>query len=135
MTRHARRRGFTILESALALAMLTMASVLVAELTTWALAERARADTRLAAIEWADNVLESARAQPWNDLTPAWAATQKLPEDLAFRMLEPVVTVTVEPEAERPLLKRVTVTVKWNQAFKAPAPPVVMSSVFAGHAG
>ena len=119
------------MEVVVALACLLMAATLLSQVAGWSLGERVRADTRLAAIEWATNVLETARAKPWSDLTAIWASEQKLPESLADRMLNPSATVRIEPEAKQPNLKRVTVKVQWFVAEGAKAPPVEMTTLFA----
>jgi len=125
------RSGFTVMESVVSLCCLIMAASLVTQIAVWSLNERFRADTRLAAMEWAANVLENARAKPWTELTPVWAAEQKLPEPLADRMLHPIATVRVEPEPGQPQLKRVSVTVRWEIADGAKAPPVELMTLFA----
>ncbi len=106
------RRGFTVLEATLALGILAMAMMLVAQTGLWSWRERARSALRLEALESAANILESARACPWDDLTPAWGAAQHLPEPLAERLGDGKVIVHVEPEASRPLIRRVTVEVR-----------------------
>jgi hypothetical protein len=125
------RAAFTVMEVVVSLACLLMAATLVAQVAAWSLSERFQADTRLGTMEWAANVLENARAKPWAELTPAWAAEQKLPEQLAERMLQPVVTVSVEPEPGRPRLKRVSVAVRWQISEGAKAPPVELMTLFA----
>jgi prepilin-type N-terminal cleavage/methylation domain-containing protein len=125
------RRGFTLPEMLLALAALAVAAVLAAQLGTGALAERARTDARLDAADAAGNVLEAARALPWDGLTPAWAAGQKLPEFVADRLADGALTATVEPEPDRPRVKRVTVTVRWTHDSSRPARPVRLVGLFA----
>ncbi len=116
------RCGFTLLETTVSLGILAMALVLVAQTGLWSWRERARSALRLEALEWAANTLESARACPWEDLTPAWGAAQHLPEPLAQRLGDGKVIVHVEPEASRPLIKRVTVEVHalWDQRVEEP---------------
>src|SRR5947209_4820676 len=111
-----RRPGFTMMEITIALALLGTATVLVAQVATASLAERTRAAERLAAIEETANVLEAARARPWPDLTPDWAAAQRLPDELAGRLRQAVLTVRVEPESDRPRVKRVTVELSWKHS-------------------
>jgi hypothetical protein len=106
-----RHRAFTLLEATVALGILATALVLVAQIGLWSLRERARSAVRLEALEWAANVLESARACPWEELTSAWGAAQHLPEPLAKRLDDAKVSVRVEPEVSQPLVKRVTVQV------------------------
>ena len=83
------RRGFLMMEVAVTLGIFGIALILTAQLATFAIAEQTAAHERLAAIEFADNVLETARAKPWSELTPEWAASQKLPEDWADRVQNP----------------------------------------------
>jgi type II secretory pathway pseudopilin PulG len=134
-TQHSSRRpGFTVLETVIALGMLASVIVLVAQLATWSLAERSRSDERLAALEQAANVLEAARARPWADLTPEWAAAQRLPDELATRLDDARYTVCVEPEADRPRVKRVTVELGWTHRDRAQARTVKLVGLFADRA-
>src|SRR5262249_21589961 len=125
------RPGFTLLETLIALGILATATVLVAQLGALALAERTRADDRLLAVEAAANILEAARARPWADLTPDWAAAQRLSDDLTDRLPEALLTVRVEPESDRPGVKRLTVELGWKQRDGTPAWPVTMVGMFA----
>jgi Tfp pilus assembly protein PilV len=128
MTR--RRPGFTILETCIALALLILAGTLVAELAVFSLRERARADIRLAAIEWAANVLEAAQALPAAELTPAWAAERQLPADLRDRLGGGTATVEVGSEKGIVGVKRVTVTVRWTASADRVEAPVVLTALF-----
>jgi type II secretory pathway pseudopilin PulG len=130
MTRPHKRRGFTVLETLAALGALAAATVLVAEVALWSLGERSRNAARHDALECAANVLESARTLPWDDLTPEWAAGQRLPEELARRLPGGKLTVRVEPEAARPRTRRVTVEVGWDPTKDAPAGPVRLVGLF-----
>ena len=127
------RRGFTITEIALALGALATVAIIVAQLATWSLGERARADARLEAVEAATNVLEEARARPWDELTPEWAEGQRLPDHLAQRWRDSRLTVRVEPEPDRPQLKRVTVEVRCGGDV-GPVQPVTLSALFGARA-
>lgn len=133
--RHPRSRfarpGFMLTEVLIALAVLAGAAVLVAQLATWSLAERARTEAQLEAVQAAANVLESGRARSWRDLTPEWASDQKLPYHLAVRRPDCRLTVRVEPEEKRPRIKRLTVEVKWTDKARVGWPPVVLVALFA----
>src|SRR5437867_2862173 len=78
-------RAFTVVESVAALAIVATAMTLVAQLGVWHLSARARNRDLLAAQELVANVLESARASSWDELTPAWAAARHLPPSFADR--------------------------------------------------
>ena len=108
------RRGFTLMEMMIALGILGAVALLLAQLGCQLLAERERSAARQEAAEAAANVLEAARACPWDDLTPAWAAGQRLPESLSQRLNDGRLEVRVEPEASRPHTRRVTVEVRWS---------------------
>jgi hypothetical protein len=125
------RAGFTVLETVAALGILAVVAVLVAQLGFWSLAERARAEEQFAAVESTANVLEAARARPWAELTPEWAAAQRLPEDVAIRMEDGVLTVRVEPEPDRPRVKRISVELRWHQREGLPSRSVTTMGLFA----
>jgi len=125
------RRGFTILECVIAMALMSTAAVVLSQLAVRSLIERSANDARLAAIEWAANVLEAAQARDWADLTPDWAAKQHLPEDLTVQLNDAVTLVQVEPESDRPQVKRVTVTVQWKRSDNIPGRPVALTGLFA----
>lgn len=118
------RGGFTLLETMVALGVLGVVVLLVAQLGYLLLVERQRRDARQEALETAANVLEAARACPWEDLTPAWAARQRLSESAARRLHDGRLEVRVEPEASRPHARRVTVEVRWSLGDDRPARPV-----------
>lgn len=124
------RRGFTVLETMAALAILSVAMVLAAQAGVWSLMERSRSATRYEVLEAANNILEAARARPWTELTPDWATEQRLPEILAERLHEGELHVRVEPEASRPHCKRVTVEIRWKLDQGMPARPVRLIGVF-----
>lgn len=125
----AARCGFTITEMLIAISLLGIALTLVAQVGLWALRDRGRASEHQAMLEFAANVLEAARARPFADLTPAWAAGQRLPEEYAERGWR--LAVRVEPEKDRPHLRRVTVTVQLETPGQTPPRPIALIGVFA----
>jgi prepilin-type N-terminal cleavage/methylation domain-containing protein len=124
------RRGFTVLETMAALAILSVAMVLAAQVGVWSLMERSRSATRYEVLEAANNILEAARVRAWTELTPNWAAEQRLPEALAERLYKGQLHVRVEPEASRPYCKRVTVEIRWTLDQAMPARPVRLIGLF-----
>src|SRR5205085_2553481 len=118
-----------------ALGVLATAAALSAQLATTTLLERSRAVERLTALEAAANVLEAARARPWADLTPTWAAGQRLPDFVLERLSGVTLTVRVEPEPDRPRLKRVTVEVHWTHRDGHAAPAAELTALFADRTG
>lgn len=125
-----RRQAFTILEIMVALGILSIAIVLVAQVGIWSTYERSRNALRQEVLEAAANVLEQAQATPWEGLTSDWAAKQRLPESLAWQLPERKLTVRVEPEAGRPRTKRVSVEITWQLDNGLPARPVVLVGLF-----
>jgi prepilin-type N-terminal cleavage/methylation domain-containing protein len=120
-------RGFTIAEAMAVLVILSVILVLLVQTATWVLRERLRSTDQQAAQELAANVLEAARARAWNDLTPEWAAGQRLPEPYAQRGWK--LQVHVEPEKSRPRTRRVTVAVQWRPE-QAESSPVQLVGLF-----
>jgi prepilin-type N-terminal cleavage/methylation domain-containing protein len=109
-----RASGFTIMELIAALAILAIVMVIVAQIGYFSMTERLRSSTRQVALEQASNILESARATPWDKLTAEWAAARKLPEEKGFFLPDGRLSVRVEPEKSPANAKRVTVLVEWQ---------------------
>jgi hypothetical protein len=107
-----------------ALGVLGAVLLTVAQLGHLALRQRQRHALRQEALEAAANVLEAARACPWDELTPAWADRQRLPEVLARRLRDGRLEVLVEPESMRPHTRRITVAIRWTLDDGNPARPV-----------
>jgi hypothetical protein len=126
-----RRAGFTVMEVIAATGVLTVAMLLVAQLGYWSLRERARTAARQVAIELAANVLEAARAEPWQSLDADWAAAQSIPEELADVLTEGRLAVRVEPEPDSPRTKRVVVEVRWLMYEEIESRPVRLIGLFA----
>jgi type II secretory pathway pseudopilin PulG len=104
------RSGFTIVETMAALGILSVVMIVVAQIGLWSAQDYARTFSRQAAQELAANVLEAARASPWDALTPEWARAQKLPA--AFQQDGWRLAVRVDADPSRPLMKRVSVHVE-----------------------
>ena len=119
------RPGFTIVEMVAAFSILAVVLVLVAQASVWSFGERQRNAARQAAQELAENVLQSARGRSWEDLTPAWAAAQKLPKEWQDTFPEGRLTVRVEPEKGLENVKRVTVAIRWR-SHAGSVPPMVI---------
>jgi prepilin-type N-terminal cleavage/methylation domain-containing protein len=114
-TKNRRRAfGFTLVEMAAALAILGTVLLLVAQLGAWSLRERLHTASRQAALELTANLMESARAQPWKDLSADWAKSQQLPDDLKSLLPNGRLVVAVQVEKDQPTIKRVTVEVHWR---------------------
>src|SRR5262245_44568429 len=122
-------RGFTLVEMMASLVILGMVLVVVAQLGTWSLRERRQAAARQAALELAANVLEEARAQPWNALTAKWARDQRLPSELKSLLPDGRLTITVKADKDAPLTKRLTAEVRWSTGDGLPDQVVELVSL------
>jgi Tfp pilus assembly protein PilV len=131
VSRNARRAGCTMFETLIAIGVLTSAAVLAAQLGTWSLIERGRTEDRLAATDAAANILEAARARPWAELTPEWAAGQRLPDSVADRLTDGILAVRVMTEPDRPHVKRMTVMIEWDHQPSIPPRTVSLVGLFA----
>jgi len=117
-------RGFTVLETVVALAMVSVALVLVAHLGYLSLSERTRSGARFAATEQVANVLEAARSMPWDQLDSNWATTRSLPADMANRLPGAKLVVEVQSVRTQPNLKHVTVELSWDGVAGVDSRPV-----------
>jgi type II secretory pathway pseudopilin PulG len=107
------RNGFTALEAIVALGVLGTAIAFVSQLVAFGIAERRRNLAQQEAVETATNILEAARACPWDKLDDNWAAAQKLPDTTGTRLHDARLAVRVEPRAlEQATLKRVVVEIE-----------------------
>jgi type II secretory pathway pseudopilin PulG len=131
MTGRAFRNGFTLLETTIAVGVLTTAAVFAAQLGTWSLIERGRTEERLAALDAAANVLEAARAKKRGDVTSSWAAGQRLSDSVAARLGDGTLVVRVIDEPDRPHVKRVTVLIEWDHQPSVPPRTVTLVGLFA----
>jgi prepilin-type N-terminal cleavage/methylation domain-containing protein len=124
-----RQPGFTLLETVAAMALLATTMVLIAEVGLWSLHERTRSASRQQALEFAANILESARAAPFEELTSEWGVRQKLPEFLPPRFRSGKLGVGIETEAGRPNAKRVTVKLESASGGVMIEPQVVLTAL------
>lgn len=127
--RTVRRAGFTIFETTVAAALLLMAIVLLAQIGVRSVTANAESRSRQVAQELAANILESARATDWPELSPKWAAAQHLPEfyeDREWRL-----TVKVERVAGQPHLKQVRAEVQPRSVSGAAGSPAILVGWFA----
>jgi hypothetical protein len=125
------RGGFTVLETVLALGLVVIVIGLTAQAGYLARVERARTNVRQGALDAASNLLEAARAMPWQALTPRWAAEQHLPEDWLRDQPDGKLQVQVAPEASLPRTRRVTVTIRWDLREGIPPQEVQLTALFA----
>ena len=106
------RPGYTLMEVCVAATVLTLMMPIVAQLAFWSLTQRIHAQSEQAALELAQNILDAARACPLEDLNAKWASSQKIPSQNAPLLPDGKVTVTIETEKYG--VRRITVTVAWQ---------------------
>ena len=124
------RVGFTLAELTAALLILAVVAVIVTQCAVWAQRERTRLAAQHAALELAANVLEAAKAQPWEKLDKAWADGRSIPGDMADLLPSGNLEVVVAEGPAR-LSRRVTAEVSWQIEAHLPPQSVKLTSVFA----
>jgi prepilin-type N-terminal cleavage/methylation domain-containing protein len=128
------RSGMTLVEVMATLAILGIVAVIVAQCLVWSLRERIRMSSHQAALELAANVLEAARAQPWEKLDQSWADAQAVPPDMSDLLPEGKVAVKVEPGRAAPQSRNVTVEVHWLVESHLPPHSVRLTTVLSERA-
>jgi prepilin-type N-terminal cleavage/methylation domain-containing protein len=130
--RQPKRGAFTIVEMTVTVAIVAILVVIVAQCVLLSIQERARIVAHQAALELAANVLEDARAQPFDKLDKTWAAAQAIPSESEGLLMDGKLVVTIEPEKSAPKAKRVTVEVHWLYDANLPRRSVQLMTVFSG---
>ena len=127
--KYTRRPGMTLVEVTVTLAIMGILAVIVAQCAVWSLEQRGRIAAEQAALELADNILESARAQPFEKLDQAWADAQTIPAEMEALLPDGKVQVKVESDQPVALCRRVTVAVTWRFELYLPPHSVELTSV------
>jgi prepilin-type N-terminal cleavage/methylation domain-containing protein len=122
------RRAFTIAEMSIAVVVLGLVVTVVAEIAIRSLRERSRVTERVAVQEEAANLLEAARACPWEKLDATWADGQQLAKEWRDRGWK--MKVVLDNQPDRPHVKRVTVEITFTKT-DPPTPPVKLMGLFA----
>ncbi len=123
------RPALTMVECTVAVAIVAVLMVIVAQCLAMGLQARLRTSAHQAALELADNLMEEARAQPWDNLDKSWADAHKVPAAMESLLPGGKIEITVQAEPKQPLTRRVLVTVHWQ--FEAPSPQsVTLTALF-----
>lgn len=125
-----KRPGMTIAEITVAIGILGIMMVVVAQTGYWSLHQRIENVAKQLALEHANNILEAARTTPFEKLNDNWAEDAGLPD---YRGLFPDgrIGVKVEPEQGVPRTKRVTVEITWARDRDLPQQLVRLVALFA----
>ena len=109
------RRGFTVIEVSLALAVLLAASILLTQFLVASSQQRKLADQRRLALEELSNRLERVMAAKWEDVSAAAIEGQELSQAVQENLPAAKLTATVTDEPGGPSGKRVRLEISWEQ--------------------
>jgi hypothetical protein len=110
-----RRRGFTLVELALCIAMLMIAMGVTAEVLGWIASGRRAVERRQYAAQEAANVLERFVSRPFDGVTPEAARAVALSDAARAALPGAELTVLVDDRAAAPEARRVVVRLRWRQ--------------------
>ena len=115
--RHPRaiRRGFTVIEVSLALAVLLAASILLTQFLVASSQQRKLADQRRLALEELSNRLERVMAAKWDDVNGAAIEGQEFSPTVQENLPAAKLTASVADEPGPASGKRVTLEISWEQ--------------------
>lgn len=111
-----RRRAFTIIESLLAVGVISVAFVLLAQFLTLAAGQRRAGEERRIALQEAANVLERISALPADEATAERVANWQPSAELKRVLPKAQLRITLAAEAGPPRGQKVRVEVVWPNA-------------------
>ena len=109
------RRGFTVIEVSLALAILLAAAILLTQFLVASSQQRKLADQRRLALEELSNRLERVQAAKWDDVNSAAIEKQEFSRAVQDHLLAVKLTATVADEPGPAGGKRVRLEISWEQ--------------------
>ncbi len=123
------RRGFSLLELAVAGALLGALLVVCLQLIGAMAAQRRAADQRRLAVVEVGNILERLAARPWDELTSKnvgqeMEEKEKLSPQAASRLPGAELKIEVTQPAKEPDARRIVVSLRWQDAAGVLLPPV-----------
>lgn len=129
VVRHsARCRGFTLLEVAVAAAVLVLLMAVTVQMLGWAAAERRAAERRQWALQEATNVLERLTAQSWDSLTAEAVASVELSSQARAVLPDAELKIEVTNRPGPPSAKQLVVDVRWQRPAGQSVASVRLSS-------
>jgi hypothetical protein len=114
----------TLLELAVAGALLGTLLVVCLQLLQATAAQRRSADQRQLALIEVGNVLERLAARPWAELTPKSVANEKPSAWLGNRLRGAELKIEVTTPAGEPDVKRIAVSLRWQDRNGRYLPPI-----------
>lgn len=112
----ASRRGFTVIEVSLALAVLLAASILLTQFLVASSQQRKLADQRRLALEELSNRLERVMAAKWEDVNVPAIEGQEFSQTVQENLPAAILTVDITDEPGGPTSgKRVRLEISWEQ--------------------
>lgn len=114
------RRGATLLEAVVAIALLGTAFVLGAQALAWTSAQRRLTDDRQLAMQEAVNCLERLRRLEWNELTNERLSAIDLSPAAKQRLTAGRVKIAREADIADPPGSRFRVEVQWKSRYGVP---------------
>ena len=126
-----RRRAAILLETMIATAVLAALLAVISRAIVVTGCQQQQIGRRTWAAEAAENLQERLTSRPWNAITSALVAGVRLPAEVRRHLPAAHLQVEVVPTADRPLGKRITVTIHWeNRAGRAARPVRLVTWVF-----
>ncbi len=108
------RRGMTLVELAVAGAVVGALLIVCMQLLSAALAQRRAADQRQFALLELGNVIEQVAARPWGELTTAALSQEKLSPSAGRQLPGAELKIEVSASADDPGAKRITAALRWQ---------------------
>lgn len=123
-----KRRGTTILELAVAGALIGALLVVCLQLLAATAAGRRAADQQQCAILELDNVMERVVARPWAELTTAALAAEQLSPWAERQLPGAELKLKVSNVADEPDAKRITAALSWRDRSGQMREPMTLST-------
>jgi Tfp pilus assembly protein PilE len=108
------RRGMTLVELAVAGALLGTLLVVCLQLLAATAEQRRSVDQRQLAVLEVENAMERLAARPWTDLTPQAVAPPQLSPSARNRLPGAEWKIEVTAPSNEPLAKRIAVSLRWQ---------------------
>jgi prepilin-type N-terminal cleavage/methylation domain-containing protein len=109
-----RRRGFSMVEIAVASLLLAIAMTVTVQVLGWVAAERRVVDRRQCAVGEAANILERLTARPWEKLTPEAVKSLSLSEDAKRALPDGELTVALHESNQDRDARRIALRIRWR---------------------